>query len=69
MLDEFDEAEGTCIVTSRFIMLHYRREEQDVLGGSYTHKLQMEDGAFRIISKRVDLVNCDSPMGNILVYL
>ena len=69
MLDEFDEREGTCVVTSRFIMLHYRREEQDILGGSYTHKLQMEDSAFRIISKRVDLVNCDAPMGNILVYL
>ena len=69
MLDEFDEVEGVCQVTSRFIMLHYRREEQDTLGGSYTHKLQMDNDNFKIVSKRVDLVNCDAPMGNILVYL
>lgn len=69
MLDEFDETTGQCTVTSRFLMLHYRREEQDVFGGAYTHQLQMEEQTFKIRKKRVDLVNCDAPLGNILVYL
>ena len=69
MLDEFDEAQGVSVVTSRFIMLHYRREEQDILGGACTHKLQADNDSFKILSKKVELVNCDAPMGNILVYL
>ena len=69
MLDEFDEASGVCVVTSRFIMLQYRREEQDVFGGSYTHHLKVEEQGLKIMKKRIDLINCDAPMGNILLYL
>lgn len=69
MLDNYDEASGVCVVSSRFIMLQYRREELDVFGGSYTHHLKVEDQAFRIKKKRVDLINCDAALGNILLYL
>jgi 3-phenylpropionate/cinnamic acid dioxygenase small subunit len=69
MLDEFDEATGVCVVHSRFIMLQYRREEQDVFGGSYTHHLKVEEQGFKIKKKRVDLINCDAVLGNILLYL
>ena len=69
MLDEYDETSGVCVVTSRFIMLQYRREEQDVFGGSYTHHLKVEESGLKIVKKRVDLINCDAPMGNILLYL
>ena len=69
MLDDFDAATGACVVTSRFIVLHYRREQQDVLGGAYTHHLQHGDDGLRISLKKVELINCDAPMGNILVYL
>ncbi|MFT5350709.1 MAG: 3-phenylpropionate/cinnamic acid dioxygenase small subunit [Planctomycetota bacterium] len=68
MLDEYDSATGVCIVKSRFLMLQYRREEQDVFGGSYTHLLKVEELGFRIKKKRVDLINCDAPLGNILLY-
>jgi 3-phenylpropionate/cinnamic acid dioxygenase small subunit len=68
MLDEFDAATGVCIVKSRFIMLQYRREEQDVFGGSYTHTLKVEEQGFKIKKKRVDLINCDAALGNILLY-
>jgi benzoate/toluate 1,2-dioxygenase beta subunit len=69
MLDGFDEATGECVVRSSFIMLQYRREKQDVFGGRYTHRLKREGGELRIVEKRVDLVNCDAPMENILLYL
>ena len=69
MLDEFDGGTSVCVVKSRFIMLQYRREEQDVFGGSYTHHLEVEEQGFKIKKKRVDLINCDAPLGNILLYL
>ena len=69
MLDECDLEKGECVVSSRFIMLQYRREEQDVFGGAYTHHLKIEEQGIKIIKKRVDLINCDAPLGNILVYL
>ena len=68
MLDDFDAATGVCVVKSRFIMLQYRREEQDVFGGSYTHTLKVEGQGFKIKKKKIDLINCDAPLGNILLY-
>jgi len=69
MLDEYDDATGVCIVKSRFLMLQYRREQQDVFGGSYTHHLKITERSCKIKKKRVDLINCDAPLGNILLYL
>ena len=67
MLDHWDGA--AWVVNSRFIMLQYRREKQDVFAGAYTHRLRVERDGFRIASKRVDLINCDAPLENILIYL
>jgi 3-phenylpropionate/cinnamic acid dioxygenase small subunit len=69
MLDEFDGADGSCVVNSRFIMFQYRRDEQHTFGGSCTHRLVMTPAGYRIASKRVDLVNCDAAMENILICL
>ena len=69
MLDEYDAEKQEYVVNSRFVMLQYRREMQDIFGGSYTHYLKGVNGGFRIRKKRVDLVNCDAPMSNILLYL
>lgn len=69
MLDDYDGDSGVCVVSSRFIMLQFRRDEQDVFGGSYTHHLKVAGKEFRIKKKRVDLINCDAPLGNILLYL
>lgn len=67
MLDEYDD--NSCIVTSRFIMLQYRRDALDTFGGAYTHHLERAGSAYKIRKKRVDLINCDAPLGNILLYL
>ena len=69
MLDDFDGTTGECLVTSRFIMLQYRREKQDVFAGAYTHKLLINGNDIKIAAKRVDLLNCDAPLENILIYL
>ena len=67
MLDEYDR--NSCVVTSRFIMLQYRREELDTFAGVYTHHLERAGDDYKIRKKRVDLINCDAPLGNILLYL
>ena len=69
MLDGFDESAAECSVNSRFVMLQYRREKQDVFAGAYHHRLRIEENGFRIAAKRVDLLNCDAPLENILIYL
>ena len=69
ILEEFDADRAECSVNSRFIMLQYRREKQDVFAGSYNHRLRIEGNEFRIAGKRVDLLNCDAPLENILIYL
>ena len=68
MLDSFDADDGSCVVNSRFIMFQYRRGVQHTFGGNVTHQLaHTTDGDYRIRRKRVDLVNCDAPMDNILI--
>lgn len=68
MLDSFDEASGTCVVNSRFIMLEYRRNEQRTYGGAATHVLEAGSQSFRIRRKKVELVNCDAALPSIHVY-
>ncbi len=68
MLDSFDADDGSCVVNSRFIMFQYRRDVQHTFGGNVTHQLaHTTDDGYRIRRKRVDLVNCDAPMDNILI--
>ncbi len=69
LLDDYDDSTGVCVVKSRFIVLQYRREEQDLFGGSYTHCLKATEQGYKIKKKKVDLINCDAPLGNILLYL
>lgn len=59
---------GDCVVTSRFLMAQYRRERQDLFAGTYTHRLRRTAGGYRIALKKAELVNCDAPMENVLVY-
>jgi benzoate/toluate 1,2-dioxygenase beta subunit len=68
MLDSFDETSGVCVVNSRFIMLEYRRNEQQTYGGATTHLLEPDSESFRIRMKKVELVNCDSVLPSIQIY-
>ena len=56
-----------CTVRSKFVMIEYRRESQRLFAGTAFHRLVQADGGIRIASKRVDLVNCDSPLDGIVV--
>lgn len=69
MMESYSADTGLCVVKSKVIMVQYRRGNQDVFAATCTHHLRREHQNFRIAMKRVDLVNCDAPLGNILVYL
>jgi 3-phenylpropionate/cinnamic acid dioxygenase small subunit len=55
------------IVRSKFILVEYRREEQRLFAGTYTHRLVGDGETPRIAMKRVDLVNCDAPLDGLVV--
>jgi benzoate/toluate 1,2-dioxygenase beta subunit len=41
-------------------MVEYREDHQRVFAGRQIHKLRRTPDGFRIVQKRVNLVNCDS---------
>jgi len=60
VVEEADEAKGEYVVGSTVIMVEYRDEQQRVLAGRQRHRLRREGDSFRIVQKRVDLINCDA---------
>lgn len=68
MIDSFNELTGECIVSSRFIMLEYRRDNQVLYGGTCTYNLVSNNGDYKIKRKRVDLVNSEAAHTNLQIY-
>ncbi|MFZ5616738.1 MAG: aromatic-ring-hydroxylating dioxygenase subunit beta [Pseudomonadota bacterium] len=61
-------ADGEVAVSSRFLMIEYRRGAQRFFGGAYSHDLVEKDGDFRIRRKKADLVNCEGPLESSSVW-
>jgi 3-phenylpropionate/cinnamic acid dioxygenase small subunit len=59
-VDEADDAKGEYAVSSTVIMVEYRDDHQRVFAGRQIHRLRRTADGFRIMQKRVNLVNCDS---------
>jgi benzoate/toluate 1,2-dioxygenase beta subunit len=63
-----DETSGDCTVRCKFqAVVNYR--EQTLFAGTYTHKLKRTANGYRIVQKRVDLINCDADHKSLLIYL
>jgi len=60
IVEEIDAASGEVLVGSTVITVEYRDEAQRVFAGRQHHRLRREGAGFRIVQKRVDLINCDS---------
>jgi benzoate/toluate 1,2-dioxygenase beta subunit len=60
ILEEASDDEGEYLISSTVIMVEYRQDHQRVFAGRQHHRLRRESGGFRIVQKRVDLVNCDA---------
>jgi 3-phenylpropionate/cinnamic acid dioxygenase small subunit len=60
LVEAVDEAKGEVVVGSTVVMVEYRDEQQRVFAGRQQHRLRRDGTNFRIVQKRVDLINCDS---------
>ena len=56
-------------VRAAFTMAEWNRRGQRVLAGSCRHTLRPEGDSFRIVLKRVDLVDCQAPHDNLEVFV
>lgn len=60
VVEEADQAKGEFVVGSTLIMVEYRDDAQRIFAGRQHHRLRRAGDGFRIVQKRVDLINCDS---------
>ena len=60
VIEAEDAGNGECVVGSTVIMVEYRDEQQRLFAGRQHHRLRREGTSWRIVQKRVDLINCDS---------
>jgi 3-phenylpropionate/cinnamic acid dioxygenase small subunit len=60
---------GQYTVRTAFHYVETRIDDQRLYAGWATHELTTQDGALRIRQKRVDLVNCDSALRSIQLFM
>lgn len=65
---EPESAEDVITVTSNFQAAMFYRE-QTLYAGRYTHKLVAYGDSFKILQKRVDLINADANHKSLLIYI
>ncbi len=56
---------GEIIASSNFLLAELRRGKQDLFAGRTIHRLRPDNGAFKLASKKVLLVNNDEPIDNL----
>lgn len=66
---DFDANANEHTVRTAFNYTETRNESQHIYVGWVTHHLVMDNGQLRIRLKRVDLLNCDAPFGNIQLFM
>jgi len=60
VIEEVDAGNGEFLVGSTVIMVEYRDDAQRLFAGRQHHRLRRAGDTFRIVQKRVDLINCDA---------
>jgi 3-phenylpropionate/cinnamic acid dioxygenase small subunit len=60
VIEDSDPAKNEYVIGSTVIMVEYRDDAQRVFAGRQHHRLRRSGDSFRIVQKRVDLINCDS---------
>jgi len=60
VIEHVDDGKGEFRVGSTFIMVEYRDDVQRLFAGRQRHHLRRHGETFRIVQKRVDLINCDA---------
>lgn len=68
-IEEVDVKQRECLVRSSMMMADYRGHVQRMFAGQVRHRLRRESDDYRIVFKRVDLINCDDVFELIAVPL
>jgi 3-phenylpropionate/cinnamic acid dioxygenase small subunit len=68
-IDEINPGENRFRTWTSFHYAETRGEECTIYAGWARHEFRVEDGALKIVLKRVDLVNFDAPFGNIQLFM
>jgi 3-phenylpropionate/cinnamic acid dioxygenase small subunit len=63
-----DDDAGRYALSTPFIYVEARAEQQLLLSGVYRHTLQQVEGALRILLKRVDLLNAEAAFPAIQLF-
>jgi len=63
------EQDGDIVVAATLHLLEWRRRDQHMLGGHTTHRLRRDGADFRIVLKRVDLINCEDVQDTLETFL
>ena len=66
-IEQAAEGKGEYVVGSTMIMVEYRDDAQRIFAGRQQHRLRRDGASFRIVQKRIDLINCDSAFEAIAV--
>ena len=69
MVTAADESAGRYTLSSRFVVGQYAGWGTTTFQGAYTHELRVESGGLRLALKRVDLVDVEGPLGDVLIIL
>lgn len=67
LLDCSDDGSEITVKSNFQAVLYYR--DQRIFAGICTHKLRRSDDDWKIVQKRVDLINCDAEHKSIVTYL
>jgi 3-phenylpropionate/cinnamic acid dioxygenase small subunit len=59
VVESVDVTLGECSVASNMIMTDYRMRTQRLFSGRVRHRLRRDATGYKIVLKRVDLINCD----------
>lgn len=68
-IDEINPQENRYRTWTSFHYAETRGDEWTLYAGWVRHELRLEDGALKIVLKRVDLVNFDAAFGNIQLFM
>jgi 3-phenylpropionate/cinnamic acid dioxygenase small subunit len=68
-IDSRNDANDTCVLRTPFMYLEAQRDDQQVYAGVAWHHLTMRDGKLRMRMKKIDLLNRESALPSIQLFL
>ena len=69
VIDAYDSTANLITCSSRFSMTQFHRDSVTQFFGECVHQLLIQGEEFRIKQKRVNLVNCEGMLGDLVLYI